>query len=211
MKTTHPSAIRRNELLALISDGSTDEKVFNDLKMLNEVEANAKKAWSDVVRSIVDTMVKNEPSIGIADLITANVALRPNIDSIYDVDTYIAGAKVYGLSVSKIPNEKVGGGGIPGILNTKKLGIAILKIKVPGAKGQATTIYQHSPLPANTTDKNKLKNAFVYVKSLEGDINSNMIKLANEQLEVQKFLSSAEGDQFINKWAGWISRGGKRS
>ena len=210
MKTKLDSLTRRNELIALISEGSTDEKIFNEIKKLNEADANAKKAWSEAIQSIVETMAKSEPSIGVADLITSNPALRPNIDSIYDVDAFIAGAKVYGLSVSKISNEKVGRPGIPSIFKPKDLGMAIFVIKVPGAKGQATTIYQHSPFPADSSDKNKLKNSFVYVKGLEGDISLNLRKYANEKPDAQKFLSTTEGDQFINKWAGWISRGGKR-
>ena len=210
MKTIQSNATRRNELIALISEGSTDEKIFNELKKLNETDSNAKKAWNDAIQSIVETMDKNEPTIGITDLITANPALRPKIDSIYGVDDYMAGAKAYGLSVSKIPNEKVGKPGVPAILKTKDLGMATLLIKVPGAKGQATTIYQQSPLPADTSEKYKLKNSFVYVKGLEGDISLNLRKYANVQPRVQDFLSSTEGEQFISKWAGWISRGGKR-
>ena len=210
MKTKHDSVTRRNELITLISEGSTDEKIFIELKKLNEADANAKKAWSEAIQSIVETMVKSEPSIGIADLITSNPALRPSIDSIYDADAFIAGAKVFGLSVSKIPKQNVVSHSIYNVSKSKDLGIAVLVIKVPGAKGQATTIFQHSPLPADTSDKNKLKNSFVYVKGLEGDISLNLRKYANGQPQVQDFLSSTEGDQFVNKWAGWISRGGKR-
>ena len=210
MKIKHDNITRRNELIALISGGSTDEKIFSEIKKLNEDDANAKKAWSEAIQSIVETMVKSEPSIGIADLITSNPALRPNIDSIYDADAFIASAKVFGLSVSKIPKQNVVSHSIYNVSKSKDLGIAVLVIKVPGAKGQATTIFQHSPLPADTSDKNKLKNSFVYVKGLEGDISLNLRKYANGQPQVQDFLSSTEGDQFINKWAGWISRGGKR-
>ena len=210
MKTIHTSALRRNELLALISEGSTNEKIFDELKKLNETDANAKKAWNDTIQSIVEMMDKNEPSIGITDLIAANPALRPNIESMYSADDFIVGAKTYSLSVSKLPSENVGKGRVPAILKTKDLGIAILVIKVPGAKGQPTSIYQKSPLPADTSDKNKLKNAFIYVKGLEGNINSNLMTFANEKPEVVKFLNTTEGEQFINKWAGWISRGGKR-
>ena len=210
MKTIQSGATRRNELLALISEGSTDEKIFTDLRKLNEVDANAKKARNDAIQSIVEAMSKNEPSIGIADLITANPDLRPNMESIYSADDVIAGAKAYGLSAFKISDEKVGRPGVPAILKTKDLGMAILVIKVPGAKGQATTIYQQSHLPADTSEKNKLKNAFVYIKGLEGDISLNLRRYANGQPQVKDFLSSTEGDQFINEWAGWISRGGKR-
>ena len=210
MKTIQSSATRRDELIALISGGSTDEEVFNEIKKLNEADANAKKAWNEAIQSIVEMMAKNEPSIRVADLITANPALKPKIESIYSADDFMAGAKIYGFSVTKISNEKVGIRGIPSILKPKNLGMEVLVLKVPRAKGQPTTIFQHSPLPGDTTDKNKLKNAFVYIKGLEGDISLNLRKYANGQPKVQDFLSSAEGDQFISKWAGWISRGGKR-
>lgn len=210
MKTKHTSVTRRNELLSLISEGSTDEKIFIELKKLNETDANAKKAWSEAIQSIVETMAKSEPSIEIADLITANPALRPNIDFIYDVDAFIAGAKVYGLSVSKIPKQNVGLHSIYNVPKSKDLGKAILVLKVPKAKGQPTKIYQYSLLPADTSDMNKLKNSFLYVRGLEGDIGLNLRKFSSDQPEVQTFLSTVEGDEFINKWAGWISRGGKR-
>lgn len=210
MKTRQASSTRRNELVALISEGSTDQEIFNELKKLNEADANAKKAWNDAIQLIIETMAKNEPSIGIADLIIANPNLRPDMESIYSADDFMAGAKTYSLSVSKIPSENVGKGRVPAILKTKDPGMAVLVLKVPGAKGQATTIFQHSPLPADTTDKNKLKNAFVYVKGLEGNINSNLIEFAKDEPEVEKFLKTTDGEQFINKWSGWISRGGKR-
>lgn len=211
MKTIQSSATRRDELIALISGGSTDEEVFNEIKKLNEADANTKKAWTEAIQSIVEMMTKTEPPIGIADLITANPALKPKIESIYSADDCMAGTKAYGLSVSKISNEKLGIRGIPPILKTKDLGMAILVLKVPKAKGQPTTIFQHSPLPADTTDKNKLKKSFVYVKNMDGDIGLNLRKFAGANSgEVQDFLSSPDGDTFIAKWAGWISRGGKR-
>jgi hypothetical protein len=208
MKSQHANVTRRSELLALISDGSTDDTIFKELKELNDADASAKKAWSDSIQAIVEMMAKSEPSIEIADLINASPTLRPTIGAIYDIDAFMAGAKAYGLSTVKVTDRSVrsnitGDGSKP-----KDLGIAVLVIKVPKAKGQPTTIYQNTPLPADTSGVNKLKNSFVYVKGLEGSVAVNLRKLANA--DAREFLSTVEGDQFIDKWSGWISRGGKR-
>lgn len=211
MKTTHPSVIRRDELLALILEGSTDEKVFADLRKLNEADKSSKKAWSDSIQSIIEMMTRSEPTIGIVDLINASPSLRPVMEAVYDSDAFIAGAKAYRLSTVKTANGRVPTNNVGNSTKSKALGIAVLVIKVPGAKGQATTIYQHSPLPAETSDVNKFKNSFAYVKNMDGDIGVNLRKFVGANLgEVQNFLISPDGDMFIAKWAGWISRGGKR-
>ena len=210
MKNKVNNEIRIDQLTALLKAGSIDEKGLNELKEIGVSIAVAKKARSDAIEQVIDAMTKIEPPLGLIDLINASPTLRPNINDLYDADTILASVKAKGYLFKRVSNAGSLSSAVSAALKAKELGMLVLVLKVPKAKGSPTKVYQNSPLPLDTSQSNKLKNSFLHVKTMPGDIVANLKSFVIDSPEVQNFLKSSDGEQFMSRWAGWISRGGKR-
>ena len=206
---SYPQSARRDELIELIIRGSTDLEIYEEVKSLNLAQEALREERKIAIALIVKKMLEANPPISVKELIEADQSMLPNIESIYDVNAFKASASSFGLSIKVDSNGKKSG--TSSATRGKDLSLPILVIKIPGAKGQPMKIFKNSELPPDTSATNPLKNSFVYVKGKGKDIGVSLRSFVPEEsIEAKNFLATAEGDQFIAQWAGWISRGGKR-
>ena len=205
----YPQSARRDELIELIMRGSTDPEIYEEVKGLNLAQEALRDERKLAISLIVKKMLEAKPPISVKELIEADQSLLPKIEAIYDINAFKTSASSFGLSIKADTNGKKIG--TSSATRGKDLGLPILIIKVPGAKGQPMKIFKNSKLPLDTSAANPLKNSFFHVKGKGKDIGASLRSfLPEDSVEAKHFLATADGDQFIAKWAGWISRGGKR-
>lgn len=203
----HQEPARRDELIELIRNGSTDPRIYEEVKKFNEAQVALRKERKLAVASIVEKMLEAKPPISIKELVDEDPSMLPSIEAIYDINAFKAGANSFGVTFRANGRKS----GASSAARGRDLGPPILVIKVPGAKGQPMTIFKNSDLPPDTSSANPLKNSFLHVKGKGKDIAASLRSFVPEgSTEAKQFLATEEGNKFIARWAGWISRDGKR-
>lgn len=179
----------------LLND-SEEKEYFTLRKMLKESVQGRLTAIAEAVSLIT----KNKLSI--SDLVDAGA---------YKVEDVKSEAAAYFPNFNKSKNKPEVADGDDSEKTTqvaKDYGLKLIKIKVAGKKGKGTTVAKDTPFPAATL---AFGANFAHVKAMTGDIAANLKSFAIKSPEAEEFLNTEDGHAFITKWAGYISRSGKKA
>lgn len=187
---------RKSEIIALLSGGSTDAKLFEELKNLNTADADAKKHRQTLVAQIVKEMAKE--GITIVELVKVGGALLPDINHLYDANTIRASA---GTAI-KAPRKS--GGGKAEVVAPRDRAVFYVQATKgdPLARGPGLSILK-GELPTKFGPK------LAWLKAQPGDLKANLMNTAVKNDEMKNYLASSVGKKFLDDVVAFIAQEGK--
>lgn len=194
-KTESTAHLLKEDILKLLSDGSTDENLFAQLKALNVAAEKAKQARKTAVVKLVENIESHE--ITLSELVEANAFTKEDLLS--EAKAYFPqfGKAAKSSSSSTTKTNKVD-------RIAKATGEALIKIVVPNAKGPRTSIRKDSEKPTI------FGAGFQHLKSMSGNLKENFLSFAVYP-EALAWMKDAVQEEWLNSWVGYVSRGGKKA
>lgn len=185
---------RKQEIIALFSQGTVDDKLFAELKQLNEAEKQAKVEREGEVAGLANSI--GEIQLTFAELMSLQFNNKPLFASTEIMD-YARGQgwKFAGAVASDSGEQKTRK------TRTPKEGLLLIEIQPPGAKGGAARILKGDKLPAQGIGAKML-----WLAQQPGDLAENLMAKSVKSQEVQDYLASDEGKAEFKQWLDFIAK-----
>lgn len=182
---------RKQEIIALFSQGTVDDKLFAELKQLNEAEKQAKVEREGDIAGLATSI--GELQLSFAELMALKYENRPLFQSV-DIMDYARG-QGWAMPGQGKPATSKKEAGAPKKMKDGTLFV----IQPPNTKGLATSIVKGDKFPQIFGAK------FMWLAQQPGDLHENLLARAVQTPEVQQYLASEAGKAETKRWVDYIA------